>query len=67
MLNIEHVAQRNFSPARSVADDGYREAIADSGEAPIVAGVSNQAPFLDALFQQGVAWERPRAARSSPE
>jgi hypothetical protein len=55
MLNIEHVAQRNFSPARSVADDGVREAVADSGEAPIVAGVSNGAPFLDALFQQGVA------------
>jgi hypothetical protein len=54
MLNIEHVAQRNFSPARSVAGDGYRQAIADSGEAPIVAGVSNKAPFLDALFQQGV-------------
>ena len=32
-----------------------REAVADSGEAPIVAGVSNGAPFLDALFQQGVA------------
>jgi hypothetical protein len=55
MLNIEHVAQRNFSPARSVADDGVREAVADSGEAPIVAGVSNGAPFLDALFQQGVS------------
>jgi hypothetical protein len=54
VLNIEHVAQRNFSPARSVAADGYREFIADSGEAPIVAGVSNGAPFLDALFDQGV-------------
>lgn len=55
VLNIEHVAQRNFSPSREVADDGYREAIADSGEAPIVAGVSNKAPFLDRLVQQGVA------------
>jgi hypothetical protein len=55
VLNIEHVAQRNFSPARSVAKDGYREAIADSGEAPIVAGVSNRSPLLDALFDEGVA------------
>jgi hypothetical protein len=55
MVNIEHVAQRNFSPARSVADDGYREAVADSGEAPIVAGISNGAPFLNALVQQGVS------------
>jgi acetylornithine deacetylase/succinyl-diaminopimelate desuccinylase-like protein len=55
VLNIEHVAQRNFSPARSVAGDGYRQAVADSGEAPIVFGVSNGAPFLDELAQQGVA------------
>jgi hypothetical protein len=55
MLNIEHVAQRNFSPARSVAADGYRQAIADSGEAPIYAGVSNASPFLNHLFQEGVA------------
>jgi hypothetical protein len=55
MLNIEHVAQRNFSPSREVASDGYREAIADSGEAPIVAGVSNRAPLLDGLFDRGVA------------
>jgi hypothetical protein len=54
MLNVEHVAQRNFSPARSVGRDGYREAIADSGEAPIVAGVSNRSPFLDGLFDEGV-------------
>jgi hypothetical protein len=54
MVNIEHVAQRNFSPARSVASDGYRQALADSGEAPIYAGVANRAPFLDTLFQQGV-------------
>ena len=39
MLNIEHVAQRNFSPARSTFDDGYRQAIADSGEAPTYAGI----------------------------
>jgi hypothetical protein len=55
MVNIEHVAQRNFSPARSTASDGYRQALADSGEAPIYAGITNRAPFLDALVQQGVA------------
>jgi hypothetical protein len=54
MLNIEHVAQRNFSPSRTVAADGYREAIADSGEAPITPGITNRSPFLDALFDQGV-------------
>jgi hypothetical protein len=54
MVNIEHVAQRNFSPARSTETDGYRQAIADSGEAPIYAGVQNRAPFLDSLVEQGV-------------
>ena len=54
MINIEHVAQRNFSPARSTASDGYRQALADSGEAPIYAGITNRAPFLDALVEQGV-------------
>ncbi len=54
MLNIEHVAQRNFSPARTTFDDGYRQAIADSGEAPTYAGVSTRAPFVDALLQKGV-------------
>ena len=53
-LNIEHVAQRHLSPARSLSADGYREFIADAGEAPIVAGVSNASPFLDDLFRQGV-------------
>jgi hypothetical protein len=53
MINIEHVAQRNFSPARSTASDGYRQALADSGEAPIYAGITNQAPLLDALVEQG--------------
>jgi len=53
-LNIEHVAQRNFSPGRSQAADGYRHAVADSGEAPIVFGVSNAAPFVNELAQQGV-------------
>lgn len=54
MLNIEHVAQRNFSPARTTHPDGYRQAIADSGEAPIYAGVSTDAPLLHQLFQDGV-------------
>jgi hypothetical protein len=53
-FNIEHVAQRNFSPASSVSEDGYREFIADSVEAPIVAGITNQAPFLRALIDEGV-------------
>lgn len=55
VVNIEHVAQRNFGPGRSVASDGYREFVADSGEAPITAGVTNESPFLNLLFQQGVA------------
>ena len=54
MLNVEHVAQRNFSAARTTADDGYRQAVADSGEAPTYAGVVNRAPFLDRLFERGV-------------
>jgi hypothetical protein len=54
MLNIEHVAQRNFSPSRNVAADGYREAIADSGEAPITPGIANKSAYLDSLFDQGV-------------
>jgi Peptidase family M28 len=55
VVNIEHVAQRNFGPGRSVAADGYRDFVADSGEAPITAGVTNQSPYLNELFQQGVA------------
>ena len=54
MLNIEHVAQRNFSAARTTNPDGYRQAVADTGEAPIYAGVVNRAPFLDRLFERGV-------------
>jgi hypothetical protein len=54
MLNIEHVAQRNFSPSRDVAADGYREAIADTGEAPITPGITNRSPFLNSLFDLGV-------------
>ena len=54
VFNLEHVAQRNLVPARSLFDDGYREFVADSGEAPIVAGITNQSPYLEDLFSQGV-------------
>ncbi len=53
LVNIEHVAQRNFSPARTTSADGYRQAVADSGEAPIAVGVTNNAPFLQALIDRG--------------
>ena len=55
LVNIEHVAQRNFSPARTTAADGYREAVADSGEAPIAVGVTNNSPFLQELIDGGPA------------
>ena len=55
LVNIEHVAQRNFSPARTTANDGYREAVADSGEAPIAVGVTNNSPFLQELIDGGPA------------
>ncbi|MGD9905391.1 MAG: M28 family peptidase [Dehalococcoidia bacterium] len=54
MLNIEHVAQRNFSPARSTFADGYRQAMADTGEAPIYAGISTASAPVNALFAAGV-------------
>ena len=54
MVNLEHVAQRNFLPSRNVAANGYREAIADTGEAPITPGITNGSPFLNACFDQGV-------------
>jgi len=53
LVNIEHVAQRNFSPARTTASDGYREAVADSGEAPIAVGVTNNSPFLQGVIDDG--------------
>jgi hypothetical protein len=53
LVNIEHVAQRNFSPARTTSPDGYREAVADSGEAPIAVGVTNNSPFLQELIDSG--------------
>lgn len=54
IFNLEHIAQRNFSPARSVFEDGYREYIADSGEAPIVVGITNESAYLEQLFNQGL-------------
>jgi hypothetical protein len=54
-VNVEHVAQRNFSPARSTSADGYREAVADSGEAPIAVGVTNNSPFLQEVIDAGPA------------
>ncbi len=54
IVNLEHVAQRNLSPARSAFPDGYRQFIADAAEAPIVAGITNQSPFLRRLFDEGV-------------
>jgi hypothetical protein len=53
LVNIEHVAQRNFSLARTTADDGYRETVADSGEAPIAVGVTNNSPLLQLLIDEG--------------
>ena len=55
LVNIEHVAQRNFSPARTTSADGYREAVADSGEAPIAVGVTNNAAYLQALIDRAPA------------
>ena len=53
LINIEHVAQRNFSPARTTSSDGYREAVADSSEAPIAVGVTNDSPLLQLLVDEG--------------
>jgi hypothetical protein len=53
LVNIEHVAQRNFSPSRTVGPDGYREAVADSGEAPIAVGVTNGSPVVQDLLDRG--------------
>jgi hypothetical protein len=49
------VTANPFSPGRTVAADGYREAVADSGEAPVVGGITNNSPFLHGLIDEGVA------------
>lgn len=54
IINLEHVAQRNIAPARFLFEDGYRQFSADSTEAPIVAGISNQSEYLRSLFSTGV-------------
>jgi hypothetical protein len=54
VVNLEHTAQRHITPARSNHPDGYREWTMDSHEAPIVAGISNSAPFLEGLVEQGI-------------
>ena len=54
-VNLEHTSQRNITPARTEHDDGYREWTMDSYESPIVAGVTNLAPFLEQLIRQGTA------------
>jgi hypothetical protein len=54
VVNLEHTAQRNIAPARSEHEDGYREWTMDAHEAPIVAGVTNLAPFLEGLVARGV-------------
>lgn len=54
VINIEHIAQRNIAPARQLHEDGYRYFTTDANEAPIVAGISNQAPFLEQLIDEGI-------------
>ncbi|NQV68488.1 MAG: M28 family peptidase [Pseudohongiella sp.] len=53
IFNLEHVAQRNISPARFLFEDGYRQYTADAVEAPIVVGITNQSAFLQQLFTRG--------------
>lgn len=53
-INVEHVAQRNISPAREEFEDGYRKWVADAAEVPIVAGITNASPFLEELVVRGV-------------
>jgi hypothetical protein len=55
VVNLEHTAQRNITPARTEHEDGYREWTMDSYESPIVAGLTNLAPFLEGLIRQGTA------------
>ncbi len=54
VVNLEHTAQRHITPARSNHEDGYREWTMDSHEAPIVAGITNLAPFLEGLVERGI-------------
>lgn len=54
IVNLEHTSERNIVPARSEADDGYREWTMDAYEAPVVAGVTNLAPYVEGLVAQGI-------------
>jgi hypothetical protein len=54
IVNLEHTSERNILPARSESEDGYREWTMDSGEAPIVAGLTNLAPYLEGLIARGI-------------
>jgi hypothetical protein len=54
IVNLEHTSQRNIAPARSEFPDGYREWTMDAHEAPIVAGVTNLAPYLEGLIALGI-------------
>ena len=54
VVNLEHTAQRHITPARSQHADGHREWTMDAHEAPIVAGITNQAPFLEDLVARGI-------------
>jgi hypothetical protein len=54
VVNLEHTSQRHITPARSFHADGYREWTMDTREAPVVAGVTNLAPFLEGLVTQGI-------------
>jgi hypothetical protein len=54
IVNLEHTSQRNIAPARSLHEDGYREWTMDAHEAPIVAGLTNLAPYLEGLIARGV-------------
>ncbi len=53
-VNLEHTAQRNITPARTAHEDGYREWTMDTGESPIVGGLTNMAPFLEDRIQRGI-------------
>jgi hypothetical protein len=55
IVNLEHTSQRHIAPARSVLADGFREWTMDAHEAPIVAGITNESPFLEELTRRGIA------------
>jgi Zn-dependent M28 family amino/carboxypeptidase len=54
VVNLEHTAQRHITPARSEHPDGHREWTMDAHEAPIVAGITNRAPFLEDVVRRGI-------------